>query len=60
MTTTSYVIVTPSCNWLIESAESESDALEQYYTGDAEPHVNVRAPRDEEEIEFLRHAGQYS
>jgi hypothetical protein len=56
-----YIITTESgYKWLIEEANSEADALEQYYDGDAERHISVEETDDEEEMGYLRGEGQAS
>jgi hypothetical protein len=56
-----YIITTESgYKWLIEEANSEAAALEQYYDGDAEPHISIEETSDEDEMEYLRDEGQAS
>jgi len=54
-----YLIKTESGHtWLIENAESETDALEQYYDGGAETHQRITAGCDDETAEYCRDIGQ--
>jgi hypothetical protein len=56
-----YIITTESGHkWLIEDAADESAALEQYYDGDAEPHIAIAINTDEERAQYLRDQGQAS
>jgi len=56
-----FIISTESGHvWLIEAAETESDALAQYYDGGAEQHARITAGCEDETAEYLREMGQAS